>query len=75
MSAFILIACQLIWYEQVGICGEHGGDPASIQFFNKAGLDYISCSPSRVPIAKMAAAQAHIEDITRKYLWNAHIPA
>lgn len=50
---------------KVGVCGEHGGDPASIQFFNKAGLDYISCSPARVPIAKIAAAQAHIEDITR----------
>lgn len=49
---------------KVGVCGEHGGDPASIQFFNKAGLDYISCSPARVPIAKIAAAQAHIEDIT-----------
>lgn len=50
---------------KVGICGEHAGDPASIQFFNKIGLDYVSCSPSRIPIAKMAAAQAHIEDITR----------
>eukprot|EP01036_Dinobryon_divergens_P024279 gene24279-32714_t len=44
----------------------HAGDPASIQFFNKIGLDYVSCSPSRIPIAKMAAAQAHIEDITRE---------
>jgi pyruvate, orthophosphate dikinase len=43
---------------EVGICGEHGGDPASIRFFDKAGLDYVSCSPFRVPIARVAAAQA-----------------
>ncbi|MFH1157395.1 MAG: pyruvate, phosphate dikinase [Pseudomonadota bacterium] len=43
---------------KVGICGEHGGDPASIMFFEKAGLDYVSCSPYRVPIARLAAAQA-----------------
>jgi pyruvate,orthophosphate dikinase len=41
-----------------GICGEHGGDPASIKFCHKAGLDYVSCSPFRVPIARLAAAQA-----------------
>ena len=41
-----------------GICGEHGGDPASIQFFEKVGLDYVSCSPFRVPVARLAAAQA-----------------
>jgi pyruvate, orthophosphate dikinase len=45
---------------KVGICGEHGGDPASIAFFNGAGLDYISCSPYRVPVARLAAAQAAI---------------
>ena len=45
---------------KIGICGEHGGDPQSIQFFNKIGLDYISCSPYRVPIAKLAASQAEI---------------
>ena len=44
-----------------GICGEHGGDPDSIKFFNKAGVDYVSCSPFRVPIARLAAAQAAIE--------------
>ena len=44
-----------------GICGEHGGDPDSISFFNKIGLDYVSCSPFRVPIARLAAAQAAIE--------------
>jgi pyruvate,orthophosphate dikinase len=43
---------------EVGICGEHGGDPASIRFFHRAGLDYVSCSPFRVPIARVAAAQA-----------------
>ena len=41
-----------------GICGEHGGDAASIEFFHQAGLDYVSCSPYRVPIARIAAAQA-----------------
>ena len=41
-----------------GICGEHGGDPASIHFCQKVGLDYVSCSPFRVPIARLAAAQA-----------------
>ncbi len=43
---------------KVGICGEHGGDPASIKFFAECGLDYVSCSPFRVPIARLAAAQA-----------------
>jgi pyruvate,orthophosphate dikinase len=43
---------------EVGVCGEHGGDPASIRFFHGAGLDYVSCSPFRVPIARVAAAQA-----------------
>ena len=44
----------------VGICGEHGGDPSSVEFCNKIGLDYVSCSPFRVPIARLAAAQAVI---------------
>ena len=43
-----------------GVCGEHGGDPESIHFFNRVGLDYVSCSPFRVPIARLAAAQAEI---------------
>lgn len=43
---------------KVGICGEHGGDPASIEFFERIGLDYVSCSPFRVPVARVAAAQA-----------------
>ncbi len=46
---------------KLGICGEHGGDPESIAFFQLAGLDYVSCSPYRVPIARVAAAQASIE--------------
>ncbi len=46
---------------KLGICGEHGGDPASIRFFEETGLDYISCSPFRVPIARLAAAQATSE--------------
>jgi pyruvate,orthophosphate dikinase len=47
---------------KLGICGEHGGDPESIAFFHMAGLDYVSCSPYRVPIARVAAAQAAIRD-------------
>ena len=43
---------------EIGICGEHGGDPASVAFFHRAGLDYVSCSPYRVPVARLAAAQA-----------------
>jgi pyruvate,orthophosphate dikinase len=45
-----------------GICGEHGGDPSSVEFCNKIGLDYVSCSPFRVPIARLAAAQAAIAE-------------
>jgi pyruvate,orthophosphate dikinase len=47
---------------KIGICGEHGGDPASVAFFHAAGLDYVSCSPFRVPIARLAAAQAAIRE-------------
>ena len=43
---------------KVGVCGEHGGDPKSVHFFHKVGLDYVSCSPFRVPVARLAAAQA-----------------
>ncbi len=46
----------------VGICGEHGGDPTSVEFCHKIGLDYVSCSPFRVPIARLAAAQANIKE-------------
>jgi pyruvate,orthophosphate dikinase len=50
----------------IGICGEHGGDPTSIQFFHDIGLDYVSCSPFRVPIARIAAGQAAIKDSVKK---------
>jgi len=46
---------------KTGVCGEHGGDPASIEFFNRVGLDYVSCSPFRVPIARFAAAKAVLD--------------
>ena len=45
----------------LGICGEHGGDPSSVEFCHRTGLDYVSCSPFRVPIARLAAAQAAIK--------------
>ena len=51
---------------KLGICGEHGGEPSSIEFFHKVGLDYVSCSPYRVPIARLAAAQATIKSGDRK---------
>ena len=47
---------------KLGICGEHGGDPESVKFFHKVGLNYVSCSPFRVPVARLAAAQAAIEE-------------
>ena len=46
---------------KIGVCGEHGGDPRSVEFFNRAGLSYVSCSPFRVPIARLAAAQAAVK--------------
>lgn len=52
---------------KVGICGEHGGDPASIEFCHKTGLDYVSCSPFRVPIARLASAQAAVRNMEVKY--------
>ena len=51
---------------KLGICGEHGGEPSSIEFCNRIGLDYVSCSPFRVPIARLAAAQATIKSGTQK---------
>ena len=51
---------------KIGICGEHGGDPASVEFCHRAGLDYVSCSPYRVPIARLAAAQAALRDTPAK---------
>jgi len=47
---------------EVGICGEHGGDPRSVEFCHKVGMDYVSCSPFRVPIARLAAAQAVLKE-------------
>ena len=47
---------------KIGICGEHGGDPASVHFCHELGMDYVSCSPYRVPIARLAAAQAEIKE-------------
>ncbi|HLH29153.1 MAG TPA: putative PEP-binding protein, partial [Acidimicrobiales bacterium] len=49
---------------KLGVCGEHGGDPESIDLFYDAGLDYVSCSPFRVPIARLAAAQAVLAGAT-----------
>ena len=55
----------------IGICGEHGGDPASIEFCERAGLDYVSCSPFRLPVARLAAAQAALQHDSE----TAYIPA
>ena len=46
---------------KLGICGEHGGEPSSVEFCNSVGMDYVSCSPFRVPIARLAAAQANLK--------------
>ena len=51
---------------KVGICGEHGGDPDSVKFCHRVGMNYVSCSPFRVPIARLAAAQAAIESKNNK---------
>jgi len=48
---------------KVGICGEHGGDPESVKFCHRSGMNYVSCSPFRVPIARLAAAQAALESL------------
>jgi pyruvate,orthophosphate dikinase len=47
---------------KLGICGEHGGEPASVKFFHRVGLDYVSCSPFRIPVARLAAGQAAVEE-------------
>jgi len=49
----------------IGICGEHGGEPRSVKFCHRVGMDYVSCSPFRVPIARLAAAQAVAEEKTK----------
>ena len=46
---------------KLGVCGEHGGDPESVKFFYRTGLDYVSCSPFRIPVARLSAAQAVLE--------------
>ena len=51
---------------KLGICGEHGGDPSSVEFCHNVGLDYVSCSPFRVPVARLAAAQAEINNPRKK---------
>ena len=51
---------------QIGVCGEHASDPHSIRFFERLNVDYVTCSPYRIPIAKVAAAQAHIHETIRK---------
>ena len=66
VGKLVKMACQLGRATRpdlhLGICGEHGGDPSSVEFCHKVGLDYVSCSPFRVPIARLAAAQAAIKD-------------
>jgi len=51
---------------KIGICGEHGGEPDSVKFCHRIGLNYVSCSPFRVPIARLAAAQAVLEEKSKK---------
>jgi pyruvate,orthophosphate dikinase len=51
---------------KLGICGEHGGDPESVKFCHRIGLTYVSCSPFRVPVARLAAAQAAVADLKAK---------
>ncbi|HKN63622.1 MAG TPA: putative PEP-binding protein, partial [Gaiellaceae bacterium] len=50
---------------KLGICGEHGGEPSSVEFCHRIGLDYVSCSPYRVPLARLAAAQAALQEAKR----------
>ncbi len=50
---------------KIGICGEHGGEPSSVEFCHRIGLDYVSCSPFRVPIARLAAARAALKDLKK----------
>jgi pyruvate,orthophosphate dikinase len=57
---------------KLGICGEHGGDPASVKFCHRLGLTYVSCSPFRVPVARLAAAQAALEEEAKAPAFNGH---
>ena len=52
---------------KLGICGEHGGDPMSIEFCSRSGLDYVSCSPFRVPVARLSASQAELKNKKKKH--------
>jgi hypothetical protein len=61
-------ACARHRTRRLGVCGEHGGDPASVGFFHRAGLDYVSCSPFRVPIARLAAAQAAVRALAATHV-------
>jgi pyruvate,orthophosphate dikinase len=58
---------------KLGICGEHGGDPDSVKFCHRLGLTYVSCSPYRVPVARLAAAQAALEESAKSKPVNAKI--
>ena len=62
MKTAIALGRQVRPEMHIGICGEHGGDPTSVEFCHKIGLSYVSCSPFRVPIARLAAAQAALKD-------------
>ncbi len=66
VGRLVQIACELSRKARpgmaIGVYGEHGGDPSSIQLFHEIGLDYVSCSPHRVPVARLAAAQAAVRD-------------
>ena len=55
---------------KLGVCGEHGGDPDSIDFFHNSGLDYVSCSPYRVPVARIAGAQAALRAVKDPGPWT-----
>jgi len=58
---------------KLGICGEHGGDPDSVKFCHRIGLNYVSCSPFRVPVARLAAAQAALEEESGASKLNGHV--
>ena len=56
----VKLGCKTRLDLEIGICGEHGGEPSSVEFYYRVGMNYVSCSPYRVPIARLAAAQAAI---------------
>jgi len=65
VGALVRMACEkgraASEHLHLGVCGEHGGEPNSVEFFDRVGLDYVSCSPYRVPIARLAAARATLK--------------